>query len=108
MADFTLASGIFNVRLDQPNDSWALYMFETIDKLVQLSRHGIAFNALTSHSDPDRMRLDLYYADPAAIIDRCLRHYSRDVVLLHDYELYEFTVIVRLNGRQPVEGVCDE
>lgn len=104
VADFTLASGIFNVRLDQPSDPWTRYMFETIDKLVQFSRHGIAFNALTSHSDTDRMRPDLYYADPAAIIDHCLCHYSRDVVLLHDYELYEFTVIVRLNRSHPVEG----
>jgi SAM-dependent methyltransferase len=101
-ADYTIASGIFNVRLDQPVAEWRAYVLDTIDKLVQLSRRGLAFNALTSHGDPDRMRNDLYYADPAEILDHCLRRHSRDVALRHDYSLYEFTVFVRLGGRPPV------
>ena len=73
----------------------------TIDDLVATSRLGVEFNALTSHSDASRMRSDLYYADPATILDYCLRRFSRNVVLDHDYELYEFTVIVRLDRRPP-------
>jgi SAM-dependent methyltransferase len=101
-ADYTVASGIFNVRLDQPVAQWQAYVLETVDKLALLSRRGFAFNALTAHADPDRMRHDLYYADPAELLDHCLRHYSRDVALRHDYPLYEFTVSVRLGGRPPV------
>jgi hypothetical protein len=78
-------------------------VLETIDKLASISRLGMAFNALTSHSDPDRMRGDLYYADPAELLDYCLKRHSRHVVLRHDYELFEFTVIVRLDGRAPVK-----
>jgi SAM-dependent methyltransferase len=100
-ADFTVASGVFNVCLDQPEEIWHEYVLATIDKLASVSHRGIAFNALTSHSDPDRMRPDLYYADPAELLHYCLRQHSRDVVLRHDYELYEFTVIVRLDRRQP-------
>ena len=100
-ADFTVASGIFNVRLEQPHDVWRRHVLATIDRLASISRRGMAFNALTSHSDPDRMRPDLYYADPAELLNYCLRRHSRDVVLRHDYELYEFTVIVRLDGRRP-------
>ena len=37
------------------------------------------------------MRADLYYADPRAFFDLCKRHYSKQVALLHDYGLYEFT-----------------
>jgi hypothetical protein len=48
------------------------------------------------------MRDYLHYADPAQVLDQCLRRYSRDVALRHDYELYEFTVVVRLGGRPPV------
>jgi SAM-dependent methyltransferase len=100
-ADYTVASGIFNVRLNQPLARWRAYVLETLDRLALLSRRGFAFNALTAHADPHRMRCDLYYADPADLLDYCLRHYSRDVALRHDYPLYEFTVSVRLGGRQP-------
>jgi hypothetical protein len=61
----------------------------------------VAFNALTSHSDQERMRPDLFYANPAFMLDHCLSRYSRNVVVNHDYELYEFTVLVRLDGRPP-------
>lgn len=100
--DVTVASGVFNVRLQTPEDRWRGYVLETLDQMAALSRRGVAFNALTSHSDADRMRQDLHYADPAALLDHCLRRYSRDVALRHDYALYEFTLVVRLGGRPPV------
>jgi SAM-dependent methyltransferase len=100
-ADFTVASGLFNVKQDAPDETWLEYVLGTIDELVRLSSRGIAFNALTAHADPERRRADLFYADPAAMLDHCLRRYSRDVVLRHDYELYEFTVIVYLDRRPP-------
>ena len=53
---------------------------------------------LTSYSDPDRMRPDLYYGDPCRLFDHCKRRYSRHVALLHDYGLYEFTILVRLDA----------
>jgi SAM-dependent methyltransferase len=97
-ADYALASGIFNVKLDTPADRWREYMLDTIDDMASLSTRGFAFNALTSYSDPDRQRPDLYYADPTALFDRCKRRYSRFVTLVHDYPLYEFTILVRLAG----------
>ena len=59
------------------------------------SSRGFAFNCLTSYSDADKMRDDLYYADPCKLFDRCKRRYSRRVALLHDYGLWEFTILVR-------------
>jgi Methyltransferase domain len=100
-ADYTVASGIFNVKLDASEARWERHVNETIDEMVRLSARGIAFNALTSHADADRKRTDLYYADPAELLDRCLRLYSRDVELRHNYELYEFTLLVWLDGRPP-------
>lgn len=95
-ADYAIASGIFNVKLDTPHSEWHAYMLETIDDLVSLGRRGCAFNALTLYSDPDRRRADLYYADPLELFEVCRRRYSRFVSLLHDYPLYEFTLIVRI------------
>jgi SAM-dependent methyltransferase len=95
-ADYTVASGIFNVKLDVPVEAWREYVLGTIETIAGLSRKGFAFNMLTSYSDADRMRDDLYYGDPRFFFDLCKREYSRHVALLHDYGLYEFTMIVRL------------
>lgn len=96
LSDVTVASGIFNVRLDVPDDRWREYMQETIRDIASVSRCGFAFNALTSYSDIDRRRGDLYYADPREVFDYCMRLWPRRVALRHDYELYEFTILVRL------------
>jgi SAM-dependent methyltransferase len=96
IADHVLASGIFNVKLDTPVEDWEAYVLHTVDELAAHARRGFAFNVLTSYSDRDRKRDDLYYADPLALFDHCKRHHSRHVALLHDYGLYEFTISVRL------------
>jgi SAM-dependent methyltransferase len=96
-ADYTVASGIFNVKLDTPPEVWRQYVLDTLDTIARLSTKGFAFNMLTSYSDADRMRDDLYYGDPRFFFDRCKRQYARNVALLHDYGLYEFTTIVRFD-----------
>jgi SAM-dependent methyltransferase len=93
--DYAVASGVFNVKQDADEEAWRAYIWETVADLAALGTRGFAFNALTSYSDADKRRLDLYYADPLEAFDRCKRTYSRFVTLLHDYPLYEFTIIVR-------------
>jgi SAM-dependent methyltransferase len=100
IAHYTVASGIFNVKLAIPPEEWRAYMLDTIEQMSQLSSRGFAFNVLTSYSDPERMRPDLYYADPCFLFDYCQRRYSRWVAVLHDYGLYEFTVVVRKDERR--------
>jgi SAM-dependent methyltransferase len=93
-ADYTVASGIFNVRLDVSNSDWQAYILDTLQKMWGLSAVGIAFNCLTSYSDKEYMRDDLYYADPCFLFDYCKKHLSKQVALFHDYYLYEFTMLV--------------
>ncbi len=93
--DYSAASGIFNVRLDQDKAVWRQYVNDTLDSLSHTSRLGFSFNCLTSYSDPEKARPDLFYADPCDMFDYCKRRYSRHVALLHDYGLYEFTILVR-------------
>jgi SAM-dependent methyltransferase len=97
-ADVTVASGIFNVLADTGRDAWQEYTLRTIGELATLSRRGLAFNMLTSYSDPERMVDRLYYGDPAFYFDWCKRHLSRNVALLHDYGLYEFTILLRFDA----------
>ncbi|MCP3054983.1 class I SAM-dependent methyltransferase [Aurantimonas marianensis] len=98
IADFTVASGIFNVRLDRTNEAWTRYVETTLEHMDRTSARGFAFNCLTSYSDENRKRPDLYYCDPGTAFDWCRSRYSRNVALLHDYDLYEFTIIVRKSG----------
>ena len=93
-ADYGVASGIFNVRLGKSDMEWKTYIADSLDLLHQTSEKGFAFNCLTAYSDSDKMRDYLYYADPCEIFDLCKRRYSRNVALLHDYDLYEFTILV--------------
>ncbi len=95
VADYGLASGTFNVRLDRSDAEWFDYLQATLDVLDRTSTLGFAFNCLTLYSDEDKKRDYLYYADPCRLFDLCKRHYSRQVALLHDYGLYEFTILVR-------------
>jgi len=95
ITDYGVASGIFNVRLGHDDARWREYLQSMLDILHRTSKKGFAFNCLTSYSDADKMRDYLYYADPCVLFDLCKRRYSRHVALLHDYGLYEFTLLVR-------------
>jgi SAM-dependent methyltransferase len=94
-ADYTVASGIFNVKQSEPQDLWREYVEDTLQTLDGLSVRGFAFNMLSTYSDFEKRRDGLFYEDPLRMFDHCKRRFSRQVALLHDYPLYEFTVIVR-------------
>ena len=94
-ADYCIASGIFNVRLKNSNREWLDYVIKTLDIMNEYSTKGFAFNCLTKYSDENRLREYLYYADPCFLFDYCKRNYSKQVALLHDYGLWEFTMLVR-------------
>jgi SAM-dependent methyltransferase len=100
VADFAIASGIFNIRGDVADDIWTRHVHGTIDILARAGRHGFAFNVLSMSSDPERRRRELYYAEPTVMLGHCLARYGRSIALLQDYGLYEFTIVVRA----PLEG----
>jgi SAM-dependent methyltransferase len=94
-ADYVVASGIFNVRQDTTDEEWLKYIYQTLDEINNISLKGFSFNILTSYSDAEYMRNYLYYANPETIFSYCKKKYSLRVALLHDYPLYEFTIIVK-------------
>lgn len=93
-ADFTLASGIFNMKRDIDEEDWHAHVRATIHDMASLSRRGFAFNVLTTYVD--WRAEDLYYADPLELFDYCKRHISKYVTLLHDSPRWEFALFVRL------------
>ena len=93
--DYALVSGTFNMKLDADFDTWTNIVVGALNQMNARASKGIAFNMLTKYSDADKMRPDLYYADPCFFFDYCKRNFSRNVALLHDYNLYDFTILVR-------------
>ncbi len=97
VADYLVAASVFNIKMDCPYDEWQRMVTETLIRMDALCSKGFAFDMLTKYSDPERMasRPDLFYADPLFFFDFCKRNFSRNVALLHDYGLYDFTILVR-------------
>ena len=88
-ADYGIASGLFNVRLSQSDSRWWSYLVDCLDQLNSVSERGFSFNCLTKYCDPEKMKKELYYADPGALMDLCVQRYSRHIAILQDYGLYE-------------------
>lgn len=100
VVDYLLASAIFNIKLQASAEAWQEFTLDTLRRMNALCSTGFSFNLLTNYSDDDRMRErpDLYFGDPLLYFDYCKREFSRDVALLHDYGLYDFTILVRKGG----------
>lgn len=93
--EYAVVSGTFNMKLDADFDAWTKIVVESLEQMNARATKGLAFNMLTKYSDSDKMRPDLYYGDPCFFFDYCKRNFSRNVALLHDYDLYDFTILVR-------------
>lgn len=93
MADYSFVSGTFNVRFDNSDDSWIKFIKEKLDQIDRFSAKGFSFNLLSTYvdfKDPN-----LFYSDPCFWFDYCKKNFSRRVALIHDYPLYEWTIVVR-------------
>lgn len=91
-ADYVFVSGTFNVRLEASEADWDRYVKAQLETLFARARRGLAFNLLTS--DVDWREPHLFYADPCAYFAFCRQRLSRRVALLHDYPLFEWTMLV--------------
>lgn len=95
--DYSFVSGTFNVRMEVGEEVWKEYVLGAIRNLAERSRRGFAFNLLSTYVDWKQE--NLYYGDPLFFFDFCKRNVSPHVSLLHDYPLYEWTLVVRKGER---------
>lgn len=97
VAEYLVAAGIFNIKMDAEYAEWENFTCETLQRMNAFCAKGFSFNMLTKYSDAERMaqRPDLFYGDPLFFFDFCKRNFSRNIALLHDYGLYDFTILVR-------------
>lgn len=92
-ADYSFVSGTFNVRFGASDSLWTEYIHNTLLTLATRSNRGFAFNLLSTYVD--WRKEDLYYGDPSHFFEFCKQNISPRVSLLHDYPLWEWTILVR-------------
>jgi len=94
-AEYSISSGIFNVKMNYSDSEWLSYILSTLKQINIKSDNGFSFNVLTKYSEKNYMRDHLYYADPLFFFDFCRQNFSKNISLIHDYNLYEFTILVK-------------
>ena len=96
-ADYTVASGDLQRQARRAEDDWRrVRARHDRPHWPRLSARGFAFNMLTALLRPaSTCATTSTTATRCAFFDLCKRDYSRHVALLHDYGLWEFTILVR-------------
>lgn len=77
--EYAVLSGVFNNVMD---DNWA-FMAVTLRRMWAAATRGIAFNAMSTYVD--YRDSDLWYVDPARVLDFCKSELGGHPVLRHDY-----------------------
>ncbi len=91
-ADYSLASGIFNVRLHHSEDAWEAFVARSLADMARTSRLGFAVNFLAPA--PDDLP-QLYRPHPSIWIDYCRVELGLHAQLLNNYGMREFTLLVQ-------------
>jgi len=94
LADYSIASGIFNVKLGNELASWTVHVRQTLLDLHRSSRHGFAVNFMRPVAWAAGID-ELYAAEPAEWIGYCRGELGRSVELLEGYGLPEYSLLVR-------------
>lgn len=96
VADWSLASGLFNVKLDCPLPDWEALVARTLANLQRHSRRGYAVNFVLPPAPGQASPAQLYRPPPERWLAHLARHQPGcQVTLLRGYGLPEFTLLVR-------------
>ena len=94
VADYSLASGLFNVRLGQPVKAWEAYIEDILADLNASSRIGFAVNFMLP-LDRAPMEDELYRTGKSRWLKFCRAQLGCSVRAVGSYGLREFTLIAR-------------
>jgi hypothetical protein len=75
------------------DEEWLSFMKSVAHDLYEHSTRGCAFSSLSTYVD--WMEPDLYYQDPMEMFAYCKKEISPRVALLHDYPIFEWTILIR-------------
>lgn len=94
LADYAVASGIFNVRIDEPLHLWESFIEETLSGMAAGTQRGFAVNFLALLPQGMEGKPELYRTCPDRWRPLCEKLGCR-VDLLDRYGMREFTLIAR-------------
>lgn len=97
LADYSVASGVFNVRLGWPVATWESYVQSVLSDLHASSRIGFSVNFMSPQADAAAGE-NLYRAEPERWIGFCAGALGCAVEPISRYGLPEFTLLVRRRG----------
>jgi SAM-dependent methyltransferase len=95
LADYSVASGIFNVRLNQPRDLWERFVATALDQLHRTSRRGFSVNFMRAPPVGTPERQGVYSTGPERWAQYCTDQFGAATEVIDGYGLREFTLIVR-------------
>ena len=94
-ADYSVASGIFNVKLDPSAARWRRFVAATLDQLHATSRRGFAVNFMAPLPRGTKDSAGLYRT-PAGVWRRyCEQRLGARVEVITGYGMREYTLLVR-------------
>jgi len=94
-ADYAVASGIFNVQQDEPDDRWDAFIETTLQHLAAASRLGFAVNFVAPLANGQHVARGLYTTPPEPWVAYCADHVGADVQVVEGYGMREFSLLVR-------------
>jgi SAM-dependent methyltransferase len=95
-ADFSIASGIFNVKLHFSNSEWEDYILNSLKIINLKSKKGFSFNMLENKLSKGFVKKRrLYYGSSSYYFDYCKKNFSENVTLINNYNLFDFTILVK-------------
>lgn len=97
VSDYSVASGIFNVKLETPAAAWEQHVASTLSRMRSASRKGFAVNFMSPQALALRpgAAANLYGAPATQWTAYCRDVLACEVELVADYGLPEFTLLVR-------------
>jgi SAM-dependent methyltransferase len=100
--DYAVLCGVFTVRFSLPREDMIKLTLETLQSTWRSIRYALAYNVMSKHVEWERDDLFHLSCDEAVRMAR-EELGTREVRILHDYGLYEYTCLV---FREPVRDVA--
>ncbi|MDA8777453.1 class I SAM-dependent methyltransferase [Pontimonas sp.] len=92
--DFVVASGVFNVRLENEIDDWEIYVRQTMRELFRIAAVGMSINFLSNGPHLTRRDDHLFYQSPGQLVQFVSEEISPLMFLDQSYSPWEFTISV--------------
>jgi hypothetical protein len=95
VADYSVASGVFNVQLGFSRPAWKRFVQDVLHELDRASARGFAVNFILPPRPGIEPLEGLYRTRAAPWVDYCGRTFGAEVTTVEGYGLREFTLLVR-------------